>query len=190
MTLAKTVSMEQPLLHGDTICGANDPTPKARQPMPVLSLVSTEEDAVSPARRKAHADDAGPDDPTTTMPRLPSQKFVDWAYFIEKVGRITAFCFIIAPTIVVAMTWAGPNVIIPLVSSLAKYVETQAEISKSLVTISRDSVSATASSLEQNKKIEARIDHLAARLDANTEVQKANAEAMKRLWQKPPGDAQ
>lgn len=185
MTLTKTVSMDAPSLNGDTHVGQDDPTPKARQPMPVQSIAREEMNvAATRGRGRSQSNDL-----TETMPRLPSQKFVDWAYFIGKVGRITAFFFIIAPTCMVAMPWVGTNVVIPIVNAATLYVGTQAEISKSLVTISQDSVKVSAASLEQNKKVEEKLDHFTARLDASIEVQKDVAETLKKINQKPPGDS-
>jgi hypothetical protein len=188
--------MDKPILNGDTLRTQGDSTAPApavlRRPSwnptdsPYLSLEPiTKESDVSPPRRKLHAD---ADDETATMTRVPDQKYVNIAYLVNRVGKIFALLVIIAPACLLAMPWVGTNVVIPVVNSFTKYVETQADISKSLVTISQDSVKVSAASLEQNKKVEEKLDHFTARLDASIEVQREVSDSLKKIGQKAAGD--
>jgi hypothetical protein len=142
-------------LNGDeTLVTANDPTPPHQRE----SRLSTKEVEVSPPRRKT------PHETTDKFPSLPSQKAIDVAYLVNKCGRITAFCVIVAPAVLVMLPWVGTNVVIPVVNSLTKYIENQSEISKSLVVISQESVKVSALTLAQNKRIEIKLDQITNRM--------------------------
>ena len=128
--------------------------------------------AVSPSRRARKED-------TDTMPRLPSQRAIDIAYLVNKCGRITAAVVLAGPAVLFMLPWIGTNVVVPIVNSATKYVETQAEISKSLVIVSQNSVKVSAQVLEQISSTEKRLEHIAARLDASLEVQKETSAVQK-----------